>query len=69
MQLILEPYLAQTALLPSSGRHILAHYDEEGIVVYQAYRPQIGHFAAVHGSFGGHDFSFERMSWIKPQCP
>jgi hypothetical protein len=66
MQLILEPYLAQTALWPASGRHILAQYDEEGIVVYQAYNPQIGHFAAAHGSFGCHDFSFERMSWIKP---
>jgi len=66
MQLILEPYLAQAALWPASGRHILAQYDDESIVVYQSYRPQIGHFAAAHGSFGGHDFSFERMSWIKP---
>lgn len=66
MQLILEPYLAQAPIWPPSGRHILAQDDDESIVVYQAYRPQIGHFAAAHGSFGGHDFSFERMSWIKP---
>jgi hypothetical protein len=66
MQLITESYLAQVAHWPPSGRHILAQYDAEGIVVYQAYRPQIGHFAAAHGYFGGQDFSFERMSWIKP---
>ncbi len=66
MPLLTEPYLAQAALWPQSGRHILAQYDEEGIVVYQAYKPQIGHFAATNGYFGGQDFSYERMSWIKP---
>jgi hypothetical protein len=35
------------------------------VVVYQAYRPEIGHFAAEHGHFGG-GFSLGRMSWIKP---
>jgi hypothetical protein len=34
-------------------------------MVYQAYRPAIGRFAVEHGYFGG-DFSFARMSWIKP---
>lgn len=53
-----------TAVLATSGRHILAQVDEEA-VVYQAYRPEIGHFAAQHGYFGGR-FSLRRMSWIKP---
>ena len=44
---------------------ILAQFDEESIVVYQAYSPAIGTFAARHGYFGG-DFKLERMSWIKP---
>lgn len=66
MHLILEPYAVQLPLWPSTGRHILAQYDEEGIVVYQAYQPSIGHFAAEHGFFGGPAFSVERMSWIKP---
>jgi hypothetical protein len=66
MRLILNPYLVQAALWPTTGRHILAQYDDEGVIVYQAYRPSIGHFAAAHGYFGGQDFSFERMSWIKP---
>jgi hypothetical protein len=35
------------------------------VIVYQAYRPSIGRYAAEHGAFGG-DFSYSRMSWIKP---
>ena len=65
MHLLTEPYLVQQAYWPSEGKHILAQYDDTSIVVYQAYRPEIGHFAAQHGYFGGH-FSFTRMSWIKP---
>ncbi len=34
--------------------------------MYQAYRPEIGRFAATHGYFGGDRFSLTRMSWIKP---
>ncbi|MFN3200243.1 MAG: DUF4291 domain-containing protein [Bradymonadia bacterium] len=58
-------YATQRALWPTSGRHIMAHYDETSIVVYQAYNRYIGHYAATHGRFGG-DFSFTRMSWVKP---
>src|SRR3954452_12651443 len=65
MDLITELYLAQQAHWPESGRHILAQFDAESVVVYQAYRPEIGHFAARHGYFGG-GFSQGRMSWIKP---
>jgi hypothetical protein len=65
MNLITEPYLAQQARWPVSGRHILAQFDAESVVVYQAYRPEIGHFAARHRHFGG-GFSLGRMSWIKP---
>ncbi len=59
-----EPYLAQAALLPRSGRHIVAQADTESIIVYQAYRTAIGAYAAEHGHFGG-EFSYGRMSWIK----
>jgi hypothetical protein len=65
MNLITESYQAQVARWPQSGRHILAQFDSDSIVVYQAYRPAIGRFAAQHGHFGG-EFSFDRMSWIKP---
>lgn len=58
-------YLDQKQRWPSSGRHLLACFDDERIVVYQAYSPSIGSFAARKGYFGG-DFSYNRMSWIKP---
>jgi hypothetical protein len=65
MNLLTEPYCEQVKVWPKDGRHILAQYDDETIIVYQAYRPSIGRFAAQHGTFGG-DFSFSRMSWVKP---
>ncbi|MCR9197323.1 MAG: DUF4291 domain-containing protein [Planctomycetaceae bacterium] len=58
-------YADQWQTWPDSGRHILAQLDDDTIVVYQAYREQIGHFAAEHGYFGG-EFKYTRMSWIKP---
>jgi hypothetical protein len=64
MKLPTEPYLLQRQRWPQSGRHILAHFDADSIVVYQAYRPAIGRYAAEHQRFGG-EFSFARMSWIK----
>lgn len=65
MNLLTEPYLNQASKWPQTGRHILAQFDENTVVVYQAYRPAIGLFAAEHGYFGG-EFSLNRMSWIKP---
>jgi len=61
----LESYLAQQAQWPAAGRHILAQFDDESVVVYQAYALDIGLYAAKHGRFGP-GFSFTRMSWIKP---
>lgn len=65
VKLLTEPYLNQVSNWPKTGRHILAQFDENTVVVYQAYRPAIGLFAAEHGYFGG-EFSLNRMSWIKP---
>ena len=65
MNLQTELYLNQQTHWPASGRVILAQYDENTVVVYQAYRPETGHFAARNGYFGG-SFSYDRMSWIKP---
>lgn len=66
MKLTTEQYEIQTARWPSEGQHILAHYDDESIVVYQAYRQSIGRFAIENGYLGGPEFSLSRMSWIKP---
>jgi hypothetical protein len=63
--LVLERYLDQLPTWPEAGRHVLAQFDEETIVVYQAYRPAIAEYAVDNQRFGG-EFSFSRMSWIKP---
>ena len=65
MNLRLSPYLEQRARWPASGRHILAQHDEAEVVVYQAYRSEIADWAVAHQQFGG-PWSFDRMSWIKP---
>jgi hypothetical protein len=65
MNLATELYVDQICRWPCEGRHILAQYDAETIIVYQAYRPSIGRYAIENGKFGG-DFSYSRMSWIKP---
>ncbi len=61
-----EPYWLQSGHWPQQGEHILAHYDDSSVVVYQAYRPAIARYAIAHGKLGGPHFSFSRMSWIKP---
>jgi len=66
MRLDTAPHLQQAAAWPAEGEHILAHHDDTSVVVYQAYRPAIGRYAIEHGHFGGPDYSFNRMSWIKP---
>jgi len=58
-------YLDQVSNLPPEGRHILAQYTHDSVIVYQAYKLSIGKFAATNNYFGG-DFSFSKMSWIKP---
>jgi hypothetical protein len=65
MMLPTAPYLEQQSRWPRSGRHILASFDDESIIVYQAYRSTIARFAMENGCFGG-EFSYSRMSWIKP---
>ena len=63
--MIKELYNQQEVNWPKSGKHILAQFDDDTIIVYQAYRSSIGHFAASNQYFGG-GFSYTRMSWIKP---
>ncbi len=63
--MLFERYLEQVKHWPGSGRHILAQFDADSIYVYQAYRPAIAQFAIKYQRFGG-EFSFSRMSWIKP---
>jgi hypothetical protein len=63
--LAVRPYSEQICEWPKSGRHILAQYDDDTIIVYQAYRAAIASHAVEHQRFGG-EFNYSRMSWIKP---
>jgi len=65
MNLKTELFRIQQLRWPTSGKHILAQYDSDAIYVYQAYRSTIAEYAVEHQRFGG-DFSYTRMSWIKP---
>ncbi|MCS1350214.1 DUF4291 domain-containing protein [Mechercharimyces sp. CAU 1602] len=65
MNLRTEPYIEQMERWPRAGKHIMAQHDKDTIVVYQAYTPAIGLYAAEHQRFGD-SFKFTRMSWIKP---
>ena len=66
MKIPVQSYLEQRAIWPREGRHILAQFDDDWVIVYQAYRPGIGHFAAREGYFGG-EFSLNRMSWVQAE--
>ena len=65
MKLKLDKYSKQVKEWPKSGYHIMAQYDEEKVIVYQSYRPEIGNFATKNQFFGG-PFKYTRMTWIKP---
>lgn len=61
----IKSYLEQNKFWPKTGFHILANYDDESISVYQAYCDSIAQYAVKYQKFGG-DYSYSRMSWIKP---
>ncbi len=65
MALGFELYITQLDRWPASGCHIMAQYDDKSIIVYQAYKDSIAEYAVNNCRFGGTDFSFNRMSWIK----
>lgn len=64
--LIPEKYPIFKSKLPTIGKHITALQTTDEIVVYQAYKPAIADYAIAHQTFGGKAFSYNRMSWIKP---
>lgn len=46
-------------------KRIYAHFDNEGIYVYQAFKPEIVAAVLENGTFSK-GFNMERMTWIKP---
>lgn len=61
-----ENYNHQQQRLPQKGKHIVAQATKDTIVVYQAFNPQIAQYAVTNQRFGGNHYSFDRMTWIKP---
>ena len=66
MKLQTIPYNKYEDQLPQKGKHILGQFENDSIIVYQAFNPKIASYAVEHQEFGGPHYSFNRMSWIKP---
>jgi len=66
MNITTEQYQSSLHRLPKIGQHILAFQTDSQLVVYQAYKPGIAEYAVKHQMLGGSEFSYQRMSWIKP---
>lgn len=62
----LQYYSSSEAQLPQIGNIITAYQFDNSIIVYQAYSPSIANYAVKNQKFGGSSFSFNRMTWIKP---
>lgn len=60
-----EKYTQQKERLPATGKQIIGRMEEDNIIVYQAFNPNIAHYAVAQQKFGGSHYSFNRMSWIK----
>jgi Domain of unknown function (DUF4291) len=65
-QIIGNTFELSRHLISDSGKEIIGKSNEDYVVVYQAYKPSIAKFALENQQLGGQDFSYNRMSWIKP---
>jgi Domain of unknown function (DUF4291) len=66
MKIEIEKYQIVKSLLPGEGQYVIGHQAKDEIVVYQAYKASIAAYAVKHQVLGGNEFSYNRMSWIKP---
>lgn len=66
MNLKTIPYNSYEKDLPQEGNFILGQRRADNIFVYQAFNDSIADYAIKHQKFGGQDYSFKRMTWIKP---
>jgi len=59
-------YRQQQDLWPRSGRHLMAQFTEDAVLVYQSYNRNIAEWAVAHGAFeGAPGWSPTRMTWCK----
>ena len=66
MNLKTIPYHSYEKGLPQEGNFILGQKRADNIFVYQAFNDRIADYAIKNQKFGGQDYSFNRMTWIKP---
>jgi hypothetical protein len=66
MRIKIENYTDAKMAIPSTGQYVIAHQTDDEMVVYQAYKPSIAAYAVRHQFFGGSEYGYGRMSWIKP---
>lgn len=64
-EIITERYKDQVQRWPPRGKHILAQYTEDAVLVYQAFNREIAQYAVENNKFGGPHYSTSRMTWIK----
>lgn len=62
----LESYIEHERHLPRVGKFIIAQFDHDSIVIYQAFKDSIAAYAVANQRFGGEDYEFNRMTWLKP---
>lgn len=63
---VVEKYESQLERWPRSGKHVLAQFDDEKVLVYQSFSDEIGRFAASNGRFvGAPGWNSTRCTWIK----
>jgi hypothetical protein len=60
-----QNYDQQMDIWPTSGKHIMAQYDDYCIVLYQAFNSKIASWVVENQRFGGPDYSTTRMTWFK----
>jgi hypothetical protein len=60
-----EKYIKQIERLPKVGKQIIGRLENDNIIVYQAFNPNISEYTVKNQKFGGEYYSFNRMSWIK----
>lgn len=66
MRINFLPYQQAASEWPASGRHILASFDDDEIVVYQAFNDEIAAYAIANQTFVGcRGYNVDRMTWIK----
>jgi hypothetical protein len=64
--LIHESYESHEKHLPSEGKFIIAQFNEEDVILYQAFRNSIAQYAVKNQKLGGAGYDFNYSTCFKP---